>query len=300
VVDEQMKDLDEQMTSLDDFVTRARSQNATHHDQHSESVEKLSATVQESYGNIKTHFGETFSRVEELGSEMESATGTAQEALEPLPEHICQPLANLREEISATLLQEYQPTGSTPQKVVYEYPTDLPHTKTHSALINELHGGGIASSPSKASSIGGIFADADHTLSENRSPSRPHSSDSACDRNNLLSMSLREVHPNVSTGSLGFDSRAAMSASVGPGILLGGTTNSTVGLDEEDNNIPLLKRSRTATSNVSSVVSGKTISGIAKKTTASAEGRENMPPSGIPGSEIFAQSASRRKSPRLH
>ncbi|KAI1865085.1 hypothetical protein JX265_008132 [Neoarthrinium moseri] len=295
VVDEQMKDLDDQMTSLDDFVTRARSQNAEHHDQHSEALDNLSGTVEDSYGSINAHFRETFSRVEGLGAEMDTLTTRTTDALGPLPENICRPLAGLREEISATTLREYQPTGNTPQKMEYEYPTDLPHTKAHSALIAELHG---TASPSKISSTGGVFADADASLSENRSPSRPTSSDShsLLSERNPLTMSLREVHPNVnSSTSLIFDPLAGsantihgFSASVGPGTF-------SARAMEEDNTMPLFKKSRT------------TRSKNGTKAGAAAEGRENIPPpmkvlgGGIgKGGEIFAQSSSRRKSPRLN
>lgn len=285
-----------QMTSLDDFVTRARSQNSAHHSQHSASLQNLSSTVQGSYKNINSHCKDTFSRVQDLGSEMETATSAAADALEPLSENLSLPLAELREDISGTAIQEYQATGSTPQKTEYNYPTDLPHTKPHSTLVRELHG---VPSPSKSSSTGGIFSDADPTLSENRSPSRSHSSDMSFqlpDRN-PLSMSLREVHPNVnSTTSFSFDPRAGtantihgFSASVGPG------TFSAAHMDN-DNTLPLFKKSRTARSR-----------GDKKPGAVAAEGRENVPPMQVLGTggagragEIFAQSVSRRKSPRLH
>ncbi|KAH8682481.1 P-loop containing nucleoside triphosphate hydrolase protein [Xylariales sp. PMI_506] len=293
VVDEQMKDLDEQMTSLDDFVTRARSQNATHHDQHSESLQTVSDTVEASYSSISSHFKDTFSRVEAMNTEMKDATTSVTEALNPIAQDLCQQLAELRDDIRSTTFREYQPTGGTPQKMIYEYPTDLPHTKSHPALINELHG---ASSPSKASSIGGVFADADPNLSENRSPIRPQSSDTSLplqDRN-PFSMSLRELHPNVnsSTTTLNFDhhTNAAktihdFSASIGPGTFS----------SDHDTTLPLFKRSRTART-------------MSKKSVPSvAEGRENVAPMTVVGTgaagragEIFAQSVSRRKSPRLN
>jgi kinesin family protein 11 len=285
-----------QMTSLDDFVTRARSQNTAHHNQHSASVQNLSSTVQGSYSSINAHCKDTFSRVEDLGSEMEATTDTAADALLPLSENLCRPLAELREDMSSTALQEYQATGNTPQKTEYNYPTDLPHTKPHSTLIRELHG---VPSPSKSSSTGGIFSDADPTLSENRSPSRSHSADISFplpDRN-PLSMSLREVHPNVnSTMTFSFDPRAGtantihgFSASVGPGTF-------SASVMDNDNTLPLFKKSRTAKSRA-----GK------KLATVAAEGRENVPPMQVLGTggagragEIFAQSVSRRKSPRLN
>ncbi|KAI0895705.1 kinesin-domain-containing protein [Annulohypoxylon nitens] len=292
VVDEQMKDLDEQMTSLDDFVTRARSQNAVHHASHSSSVTRLSKTVEGSYAKIGDHFKNTCSRVETLGSEMDTDVADAEGALETLPETICQPLSTLRDDINDTTLQEYQPTGDTPKKKAYEYPTELPQTEPHEDLIRKLNGEVV---PNKAK----VFSDADSSLSENRSPSRRFTSDHALpipDRDQIpLSMSLREVHPNLNaTASLNFDPRAnatihEFGASIGPGPIDSATATSTDG----DSTMPIFKRSRTTRS---SKVGRRTVTG---------EGRENMPPplsTVIPGGgrEVFSQSVARRKSPRLN
>lgn len=301
VVDEQMTDLDEQMTSLDDFVTRAKLQNSEHHNQHGESLQNLSETVEESYDNIGAHFKGTFSRVQELESEMGSATEAARDALEPLEENLCQPLSELREDISGTALQEYNPTGETPKKMSYEYPKDLPQTKEHAKLIAELHG---APSPNKtANPPSGVFADADLAMSENMSPSHRDSLDDQVlplpDRN-PLSMSLREIHPNVnSTTASAYNPRASTTSSIngysvviGPGSL----ANETSDVDSE---MPLFKKSRTT----------RSMGGKGNKRSISAlEGRENVPPpmtvvgTGTAGraGEIFAQSVSRRKSPRLN
>ncbi|KAI1751835.1 P-loop containing nucleoside triphosphate hydrolase protein [Xylaria castorea] len=290
VVDEQMRDLDEQMTSLDDFVARARLQNAQHDDQHTESLRDLSSTVEDSYGNIADHFRTTCSRVEELGSEMDTDIKTAEEALEPLLANVCQPLASLREDISSTVIQEYQPTGDTPQKSKYEYPTELPRTQAHASLIAKFNG---EPSPSKAA----VFADADPTLLENRSPSRPVSSDNPAllaDRGrNPLTRSLQELHPNVNNNNVipNFNQRAGATIhgcgnSVGPGSLMGAEDDIP-----EDMTMPLVKKSRTTR-------------GRASRSTLNVEGRENLPPLAtmVPGGgkEIFSQSITRRKSPRLN
>ncbi|KAI0099243.1 P-loop containing nucleoside triphosphate hydrolase protein [Nemania sp. FL0031] len=286
VVDEQMRDLDEQMTSLDDFVTRARSQNAQHDAQHTTSLQYLSSTVEDSYANIGDHFKTTCSRVEELGSEMAIDVKTTEEALEPLLEDVCQPLANLREDISNTVIQEYQPTGETPQKRTYEFPTELPRTQTRASLLAKLNGD---SSPSKAA----VFSDADPTLAGKRSPSSDGSAPSADRTRNPPAISLRELHPNVNNNSMvsSFDHRASatihgFSSSVGPGSLMGPEDDIP-----EDMTMPLLKKGRTTRGRVS-------------KSTLSMEGRENLPPLAtiVPGGgkEIFSQSITRRKSPRLN
>ncbi|KAI0538959.1 P-loop containing nucleoside triphosphate hydrolase protein [Xylaria digitata] len=289
VVDEQMRDLNEQMTSLDDFVARARSQNTQHDDQHTTSLQMLSGTVEDSYTSIGDHFKTTYARVEKLGSEMDMDIKTAEEILEPLSSNVCQPLADLREDISSTVIREYQPTGDTPQKVTYEYPTELPRTQAHTSLIAKLNGD---SSPSKAA----VFMDTDTTREENRSPSRPATSDDSAslgDRgHNPLSMSLRELHPNVNANNVisGFDQRAStihgFGSSANPGSLMGAEDDIPEGMT-----MPLFKKSKTTRSRTS-------------RSTLNVEGRENLPPLAtiVPGGgkEIFSQSITRRKSPRLN
>ncbi|KAI0975389.1 P-loop containing nucleoside triphosphate hydrolase protein [Xylaria arbuscula] len=294
VVDEQMRDLNEQMTSLDDFVTRARSQNAAHHEQHTTSLRQLSFTVEDSYASIGQHFETTCSRVEELGSEMDIDIKTAEEALAPLDANICQPLAELREDIASTVIREYQPTGETPQKLHYEYPTELPRTRAHASLLAKFNG---EPSPSKAATAAPVFADADTTQSENRSPSRPATGDDASSLGR--GMSLRELHPNVNSNSVllppNFEHNRASTIHGFPdsgNSLIG---NSLVGGDiPEDMTMPLFKKSRTTARG----------GGRTSKSTLSLEGRENLPPLAniVPGGgkEIFSQSVTRRKSPRLN
>ncbi|KAI0409998.1 P-loop containing nucleoside triphosphate hydrolase protein [Xylaria palmicola] len=289
VVDEQMRDLDEQMTCLDDFVTHARSQNAQHDSKHTASLSRLSGTVENSYARIGDHFRTTCARVEELESEMDMDIKTAEEVLEPLVVNVRQPLADLREKITNTRIQEYQRTGETPQKLTYEYPTELPRTQAHASLIAKLNG---EASPSKAA----VFADADPTLATNRSPSRSASSDdsaiTADGGRNPLKTSLRELHPNVNNNAVpSLDHRAStvihgFGSSVGQGSLQSGEDDIV-----EDMTMPLFKKSRTTR-------------GGTRRSTLSVEGRENFPPlaSIVPGGgkEIFSQSIARRKSPRLN
>lgn len=268
MVDEQMKDLDMQMTALDDFVTRARSENAGHHAQHEASVAKLSDTVDSSFSNISSHYKETFDRVHDLGEKMGSEIENLQEDLQPLDDSLCQPLSKLREDISNTALREYEPTGETPKRVQYHYPTELPRTAPHDVLIAGIPDAPLqtpsrpTATPSKATPAHPIFNDLD-TSEGAKSSSRPASSDSAT---NPLSQSLREVNANLTTSGLIFDPSASTMSAVPP---------------TDDNTVPLVKKS-------TSRIPSKQIKKV------HLDGVENMPPS------EFSQSARRRKSPRLH
>lgn len=270
MVDEQMKDLEVQMTDLDDFVTRARSENAEHHSRHSDSMNKLADTVGTSFANISSHYEDTFSRVETLGSEMDSNMEQLQDGLQPINDSICQPLSKLRQDIATTNLREYEPTGETPEKLQYQYPTKLPRTASYNALIAGIRGSPVAQTPSKpvASPVKHtpapeVFNDFDNS-DRSRSPSRPTSSDSTT--HNPLSSSLREMNANLATGSLMFDPSAS-TMSVLPSV--------------DENTVPIVKKS-------TSRIPHK---GSSKKMRL--DGVENLPPNEL------SQSTPRRKSPRL-
>lgn len=262
-----MKDLNMQMTDLDDFVTRARSENAAHHAQHEASVANLSDTVDASFSNISSHYKGTFDRVQDLGEQMGTEIGNLREDLQPLDDNLCQPLSKLREDISSTALREYEPTGETPKRVQYQYPTELPRTAARDVLIAGVHEAPLqtpsrpTTTSSKATPAHPIFNDID-VSEEVKSPSRPVSSDSAT---NPLSQSLREVNANLTTSGLVFDPTASTTSALPPA---------------DDDTVPLVKKSM-------SRIPSKQIKKV------HLDGVENMPPS------EFSQSARRRKSPRL-
>jgi kinesin family protein 11 len=276
-VDEQIKDLDVQMKALDDFVARARSENANHHEVHAQSVQTLANTVEQSFSNVSAHFKTTFDRVKNLGEEIEMDTKELHDQLEPLTAQVCQPLADLRDGISNSTLHEYQPTGETPQKVQYSYPTDLPRTKLRSTLIStidEVPTTEDASTDHESIENTLVFADLDRKPSISSPPSSLTASTTSTDTKPLnfsASMmgssmaSLREVNPNLTTGAINLDA-------------------STMSMPGGEHTGPLFKRSTRVTR------------GMKKQTAPLVEGRENLPPT-----VDFSQSLShKRKSPRLN
>ena len=148
-----MKDMAVQMQALDDFVTRARSQNERHHDTHIRSLQGMASTVRQSYTSMGNHFVSTHSRVRDLGDDMADRSRAVQNTLPPLNNILCQPLSELRANITNAPLKEYAPTGETPSKVVYTYPTTLPRTEAHEKLLAKLTNGShpISSSPADLS-----------------------------------------------------------------------------------------------------------------------------------------------------
>ncbi len=206
IVDAQMKDMATQMQALDDFVTRARSQNERHHSRHITSLQGLASTVHQSYSSIGDHFVSTYDRVREIGADMSTQSTALSASLPPLASTIQQPLADLRAGITAAPLKEYTPTGETPRKTQYQYPTTLPRTDPHEQILGKPPPSSpshttTTQSSSKSPSKSIIYTDAPATTGiPPTSPSK--------DPNPA---SLREISLNV-TASLKRDLQAPIAA----------------------------------------------------------------------------------------
>lgn len=293
VVDEQMRDLDTQMQDLDNFVTRARSQNATSLSQGVGAVQQLSQAVEGSFTEISARSKDTFGRVKEVGEELEADHAELQEALDPLDDNVCQPLANLRQTMKNTILQEYQPTGETPEKVQYLYPTELPRTTVPTSLLEHLDEDNQPSdTPCKAPPS--IFNDLESDAIDGFvGPKSPSSSSTVSASTNAtsnqprhpLGMSLREVNPNLATGGIHFDATAS-TLSLGSGL-----ARAANGKEGDNSTLPMFRRStRSASTNSSKASANGKVAGNKNASL----GSENVPPS-----SALSQSMSRRKSPRL-
>ncbi|KAI9785564.1 MAG: kinesin motor protein cin8 [Peltula sp. TS41687] len=135
IVDTQMKDIHEQMQVLDEFVGKARSQTFQHHERQSLSLEALTSSAKQSYDNVNGQFQTTSDRIHVLSRDAAESTDALLATLPPLAEDVHQPLIQLDTDISNAPLEEYIPTGETPQKTQYQYPTTLPRTETHGNTI---------------------------------------------------------------------------------------------------------------------------------------------------------------------
>lgn len=145
-----MQHLDTQLHGLDDIVSRVQEHNNSHHESHLSSLDKLATNVQASYDNIGEQFTTSYSRVEELDSDMSDHASALRTTLPSLSANseIRRPLAELREEVVSQTLEEYKATGETPQRIQYSYPHALPRTEQHETLLAKLHGSPLQS-PSK-------------------------------------------------------------------------------------------------------------------------------------------------------
>lgn len=143
IVDGQMVQMDDQLVALDDIVARVREQNEEHHKAHTTSLEQLAGNVQESYQSIGNHFETSYSRTKALDIEMQDrAAALSNTLLEMDPDgDICMPLQALRDDVQMARIEEYAATGETPAKTQYSYPTVLPRTEPHEALLERMRGG---------------------------------------------------------------------------------------------------------------------------------------------------------------
>jgi kinesin family protein 11 len=186
------------MQTLDGFVTRARLQNGIHHEKQLQSLDQLSSTVQESYSSIGTHFGENFERAKQLDLEMKADQTVLRAMLGPLDENIKEPLSQLRSDVATAPIREYMPTGETPQKIRYEYPTVLPRTDSHQHLLAGLQNSSSVSPPAIASpsrSTNAVFTD---SISDEVHLDQP----TVYNENDLPTTGgLREVDVNIQTNS---------------------------------------------------------------------------------------------------
>jgi kinesin family protein 11 len=252
-----MQHLDAQLLGLDDIVTRIQEHNNTHHEAHSASLGNLASNVKDSYNGIGEHFQTSFTRIQELDSDMVDRANALQETLPTMDadSEIRQPLSELRADLEADALEEYHATGATPQRTQYTYPHNLPRTEQHETLLAKLHGSPLGSPSKRSPTKPQIFTD-----SSESSTTRPGSS--ACS----TTPGLREVDLNI------------LAAPADMPVLLnkqsGEDTLGALGM-------PSLKRSNTLVSSMSDTKLPKkrstrmTVAGSAAEKLASAE-RENL------------------------
>ncbi|KAF7164002.1 hypothetical protein CNMCM5623_008641 [Aspergillus felis] len=138
IVDAQMKDMSRQMGALDDFVAKARAQNGQYCDAHMTSLQSMASNAQQSYAAYEEHIAGSRDRITCLQEDANRQMGSLQELTLPLSDEVQKPLSDLRTNIRERPLQEYIPTGVTPQKRRYEYPTTLPRTEAHDALVKRM------------------------------------------------------------------------------------------------------------------------------------------------------------------
>ncbi|KAJ5355601.1 hypothetical protein N7517_010210 [Penicillium concentricum] len=134
IVDAQMGDMGTQMEALDDFVAKARSQNGRFHESHLGSLNAMAKNVRQSRSNVYGQLDGFTGRVEQFQTDVDMRTENLEQTTTSLHTEVRRPLLEMRSNIQSHPLKEYVPTGITPQKRRYEYPSEMPQTEAHDGL----------------------------------------------------------------------------------------------------------------------------------------------------------------------
>jgi kinesin family protein 11 len=129
-----MSDMGTQMEALDDFVAKARSQNGRFHESHISSLNTMTDNVRKSRSTAQGQLDGFTQRVGQLREDVDTHTQDLEQSTAPLQEEIRQPLSDMRSNIQGRPMKAYVPTGVTPQKRRYEYPSEMPQTESHDGL----------------------------------------------------------------------------------------------------------------------------------------------------------------------
>lgn len=140
IVDAQLADMATQMAALDEFVTRARSQNDSHHAARVVSFGHLATSAQDGLSLAANDANECRAKFTEFSASHTGQMTEIEQLVETLQDKIRLPLQGLQAEISEYTMTDYIPTGETPQKRDWTYPTHLSRTENHESLIARRRG----------------------------------------------------------------------------------------------------------------------------------------------------------------
>lgn len=135
IVSAQMKHMDVQLQSLDEIVNTVRLQNGQYHDAHMQSLHTLGVNVKQSYTHIAEHLSRSDHRYNDFAEETRLELSRLDRNADGIAQDVNMPLTGLRNDISATVLSEYQPTGRTPPKMQYQVPSILSKTEPLNFLL---------------------------------------------------------------------------------------------------------------------------------------------------------------------
>ncbi|KAL2392105.1 Kinesin-like protein bimC [Exophiala dermatitidis] len=140
IVDAQLSQMATQMAVLDEFVTRARSQNESHHTERVQRMQKVIGSARDGFSEIEKQLESRAADMETFEDEFKSQTESLDGLTSSLNNDARPLLKELREEMSTAKLMEYTPTGQTPEKKEWDYPTHLPRTERHDSIVARLRG----------------------------------------------------------------------------------------------------------------------------------------------------------------
>ncbi|KGO48238.1 hypothetical protein PEX1_025000 [Penicillium expansum] len=294
IVDAQMSDMGTQMEALDDFVAKARSQNGRFHESHLGSLNAMVKNAQESRSNVYGQLDGLTGRVEQLQEDVGMHTENLEQTTAPLHAEVRKPLLEMRSNIQSHPLKQYVPTGITPQKRRYEYPSEMPQTEAHDGLRTRHRTSkqftalpfseeeqqdtpartSLQVSPSKKFVYNDTPEEVGHSLPSSAVPPS---------NTGLREVDLNVARPVVSDG----DDALPPTKTETPALATSMDLDETPEKEEPE---PSRKRRRSNSHNNPESKLPKTM--LSKRMAGMKEGRENMPPSAIASGRRFRNRTS--------
>lgn len=289
-----MSDMGTQMEALDDFVAKARSQNGRFHESHLGSLNAMVKNAQESRSNVYGQLDGLTGRVEQLQEDVGMHTENLEQTTAPLHAEVRKPLLEMRSNIQSHPLKQYVPTGITPQKRRYEYPSEMPQTEAHDGLRTRHRTSkqftalpfseeeqqdtpartSLQVSPSKKFVYNDTPEEVGHSLPSSAVPPS---------NTGLREVDLNVARPVVSDG----DDALPPTKTETPALATSMDLDETPEKEEPE---PSRKRRRSNSHNNPESKLPKTM--LSKRMAGMKEGRENMPPSAIASGRRFRNRTS--------
>ncbi|KAJ5778738.1 hypothetical protein N7520_001984 [Penicillium odoratum] len=296
IVDAQMSDMSKQMEALDDFVAKARSHNGRFHEAQLGSLAAINSSVRGSREAIQGQLDSFGERAGQLQGDIDLHTANMKQCTAPLQEEVRQPLVDLRGNFESHPMKEYIPSGVTPKRRKYEYPSTLPRTESHEGLRSrhrtskqftalpfseeeDTQPEPVSSPPATSPTKAYVYSDPVEEPETRRSST-------AVTYNNT---GLREVDLNVAKSLADVDENSVPSKPdtplQTPVMELENTPR------DEPEQVTLKRRRSDSISTNNSVESKLPQKMLSKKMSGMMEGRENVPPSAVPGRRFYRNRA---------
>ena len=140
IVDAQVMQMAIQMAALDEFVTRARTQNDGHHTDRMQTLEIVVNRARDRFAVLEKDSHASMATIVAIAEEQKQQGANLDKLVGSFQGDTQWPLQNLKADLSGATLADYIPTGQTPQKRDWSYPTQLPRTENHEAIVAKLRG----------------------------------------------------------------------------------------------------------------------------------------------------------------
>jgi kinesin family member 11 len=128
------------MAAWDEFVTRARSQNDESHEEHKAGLLQLQLQVVQTQNDLTSALSDRQAALKTFHEDEARNVAEYFEQLGDFDRHIRSGLDALAEDVNEAMPKEYVPTGETPQKRNWSYPSELPATAAHESIIARRRG----------------------------------------------------------------------------------------------------------------------------------------------------------------